>query len=77
MPTLSEKVDFLRQTTAYRPPAKKVEVIETHLSFVFLAGAEVFKLKKPVRNDALDFSGLMYQTHQGRPHSGAYSQHGT
>lgn len=33
-----------------------VEEIETHISHVFLAGQYVYKLKKPVRYDFLDFS---------------------
>ena len=35
-----------------------VEVIETHMSWVFLAGEQVLKLKKPVRYPFLDFSTL-------------------
>ena len=33
-----------------------VETIETHMSWVFVAGAHVLKLKKPVRYPFLDFS---------------------
>ena len=33
-----------------------VEVIETHASVVFLAGARAWKLKRAVRYDYLDFS---------------------
>jgi len=36
----------------------QVEVIETHMSWVFLAGDQVLKLKKPVRYPFLDFSTL-------------------
>lgn len=38
--------------------AAGVEVIETHMSWVFLAGDQVLKLKKPVRYPFLDFSTL-------------------
>lgn len=41
---------------AGRPPA--VEVVQTHISYVFLAGDEVYKVKKPVRFAFLDFSTL-------------------
>ncbi len=41
---------------AGRPPA--VEVVQTHISWVFLAGDEVYKVKKPVRFPFLDFSTL-------------------
>lgn len=33
-----------------------LEVIETHMSWVYLLGEEVFKLKKPVRHAFLDFT---------------------
>lgn len=36
--------------------AQKVETIETHMSWVFLAGEHALKLKKPVRYPSLDFS---------------------
>mgnify|MGYP001394631284 CR=1 FL=1 len=35
-----------------------IEVIETHMSWVFLVGEQVLKLKKPVRYPFLDFSTL-------------------
>jgi aminoglycoside phosphotransferase family enzyme len=35
-----------------------VEVVETHMSWVFLTDRHVYKLKKPVRYDYLDFSTL-------------------
>lgn len=38
----------------HRPAA--VELIQTHISYVFLAGGEVYKVKKPVRFAFLDFS---------------------
>jgi aminoglycoside phosphotransferase family enzyme/predicted kinase len=34
----------------------RVDVIQTHISWVFLAGADVYKVKKPVRFSFLDFS---------------------
>jgi uncharacterized protein len=54
---LAAKIDFLSQANAYSPP---VEVVrrETHMSWVFLAGDKVYKLKKPVRFPYLDFSTL-------------------
>lgn len=39
------------------PPAC-VETVQTHMSWVFLAGDHVLKLKKPVRHELLDFSTL-------------------
>lgn len=57
-PPLEEKVAALRQPSAYPVPPDAVEVIETHMSWVFLTPQEVFKLKKPVRSDGLDFGTL-------------------
>jgi aminoglycoside phosphotransferase family enzyme len=56
--SLGDKVAFLGRAAAYphRPP--NVVARETHMSWVFLAGDEVYKLKKPVRFPYLDFSTL-------------------
>jgi aminoglycoside phosphotransferase family enzyme/predicted kinase len=48
--------DFLRDPTHYPEPTRRVEVVETHCSWVFLAGRRAYKLKKPVRFEFLDFS---------------------
>jgi len=48
----------LRDPACYPHPAERVEVIETHISRVFLAGEYAYKLKKPVRLPFLDFSTL-------------------
>jgi aminoglycoside phosphotransferase family enzyme len=53
---LDAKVAFLRRRAAYRDAARDVVAIETHMSWVFLAGAFAYKLKKPVRFDGLNFS---------------------
>jgi aminoglycoside phosphotransferase family enzyme len=55
---LADKVEFLSRPDAYPHHADAVAVRETHMSFVFLAGARVYKLKKPVRFPYLDFSTL-------------------
>lgn len=57
-PGLAEKVAFLSQSSAYAHAPLRVETRETHMSFVFLAGERVYKLKKPVRYPFLDFSTL-------------------
>jgi aminoglycoside phosphotransferase family enzyme/predicted kinase len=38
-------------------------VVQTHISVVFLVGAEVYKVKKPVRLDFVDFSTLEKRQH--------------
>ena len=40
-----------------------VELKETHISWVFLAGDTVYKCKKPVKTDFLDFSSLERRRH--------------
>lgn len=57
-PTLAAKVEFLSRPSAYSEPVREVSCRETHMSWVFLAGEKVFKLKKPVRFAYLDFSTL-------------------
>lgn len=53
-----DKVAFLSSPAAYPGPVRDVEVRETHMSWVFLAGDRVYKLKKPVKYSFLDFSTL-------------------
>ena len=56
---LEEKVAFLCTPTAYSHRVDAAVVCrETHMSWVFLAGEKVYKLKKPVRFPYLDFSTL-------------------
>jgi uncharacterized protein len=46
---------WLREPRVYPVATSRVEMIETHISWVFLTDRHVFKLKKPVRFDFLDF----------------------
>jgi aminoglycoside phosphotransferase family enzyme len=55
---IGAKVAFLSQMDAYLPPVNGVVRRETHMSWIFLAGDRVYKLKKPVRLPYLDFSTL-------------------
>jgi len=55
---LEEKVAFLSRADSYPHPVYALETRETHMSWVFLAGKKVYKLKKPVRFPYLDFSTL-------------------
>jgi aminoglycoside phosphotransferase family enzyme len=57
-PTLADKVAFLSRSEAYPHDTGEVARKETHMSWVFLAGDKVYKLKKPVRFPYLDFSTL-------------------
>ena len=53
--SLDKKVDFLSKPASY-PGTTHVEVVETHMSWVFLTDQYAYKLKKPVRYDFLDFT---------------------
>lgn len=57
-PSIEEKVAFLRRPESYPGRPAAIEVIETHMSWVFLSEASVYKLKKPVRRAFLDFTTL-------------------
>ena len=57
-PCLDDKVAFLRSAAIYPDATSKVEVIETHMSWVFLLDRHVYKLKKPVCYELLDFRSL-------------------
>src|SRR5690349_17159625 len=60
---LSELLSALARPSAYPYAVKAVEVRQTHISAVFLAGAYVYKIKKPVRLGFLDFSTLPQRQH--------------
>jgi aminoglycoside phosphotransferase family enzyme len=56
LPSLTDKIAFLKQPGNYPEPTSRVDAVETHMSWVFLTDAFAYKLKKPVRYDYLDFS---------------------
>ena len=53
----------LRAAAAFRHPIGEVEVIETHISTVILAGDFAYKIKKPVNLGFADFSSLALRKH--------------
>jgi aminoglycoside phosphotransferase family enzyme/predicted kinase len=55
-PTTQAVVELLQDPASYDEQPKRVELVETHISFVFLTALFAFKLKKPVKFDFLDFS---------------------
>ena len=57
-PALDNKVRFLSRPETYQGHVERVIARETHMSWVFMAGERVYKLKKPVRFAYLDFSTL-------------------
>jgi aminoglycoside phosphotransferase family enzyme/predicted kinase len=60
---LGELIPALSSPAAYPYPAADVEVRQTHISVVFLAGPHVYKVKKPVHLDFLDFGTLDKRRH--------------
>ena len=53
-----ELLAFLQCPKSYPNRPDEVTTIETHISWIFLAGKHAYKLKKPVRLGFLDFSTL-------------------
>lgn len=51
-------IKALRDPQRYDPPVDTVDLIETHISFILLAGAYAYKIKKAVALGFLDFSTL-------------------
>ena len=56
-------VAALRGTLRAQQPARPVELIETHLSFVLLAGDLAYKIKKAVNLGFVDFTTLALRRH--------------
>lgn len=56
--TLTTKVAALRDPSVYPEHPLSVELMDTHMSCVFLTDTFAYKLKKPVRYEFLDFSTL-------------------
>jgi len=55
---LPRLIAALSSPTAYRNAVEAIDVRQTHISVVFLAGQYAYKIKKPVALDFLDFSTL-------------------
>jgi hypothetical protein len=56
-------IEALSRPEAYAHPVDAVEVHQTHISAVFLAGPFAYKIKKPVNLGSLDFSTLEKRAH--------------
>ena len=68
-PECAARLLFLQSPAAHRGHAgavATVESIQTHMSWVFIAGEHVLKLKKAVRYPYLDFSTLAAREHYCR-----------
>ncbi len=58
MSRLADLIESLRNPEVWPHPADRVEVVETHISYVLLAGDFAYKIKKPVDLGFLNFSSL-------------------
>jgi len=57
-PNLPDLVAAMLRPDFYPHHPAEVNLVQTHISYVLLAGGEVYKIKKPVRFSFLDFSTL-------------------
>jgi aminoglycoside phosphotransferase family enzyme len=60
---LKAKIETLLHAATYPEPTRRVESVETHMSWVFLTDRFAYKLKKPVRLAFLDFSTIEQHRH--------------
>src|SRR4030067_3244730 len=58
MSALPGLVKALLDPRAYPEPPQRVELVQTQISYVFLAGDYVYKIKKPVDMGCLDYTTL-------------------
>ncbi len=58
MPQLPEMVQALLDPKAYPDASQRVAMVQTQMSFVFLTGNYVYKVKKPVNLGYLDYTTL-------------------
>ena len=56
--THSQLIETMKMVNFYPHNPAEVELIKTHISYVFIAGDIVYKVKKPVSFDFLDFTSL-------------------
>jgi aminoglycoside phosphotransferase family enzyme len=60
---IPDYIEALLDPAAYPHPVAEVQLIQTHISHVLIAGDHVYKFKKPVDFGFLDFSTLEKRAH--------------
>jgi uncharacterized protein len=60
---LRDLIEGLSKSLAYHDPVDSVEMRQTHISLVFLAGRVAFKIKKPVDLGFVDYTTLERRRH--------------
>ncbi len=58
MSTLPSTIEALLKPESYLHKPQKVELVQTQMSFIFLTGEYVYKIKKPVNLGYLDYTTL-------------------
>ncbi len=66
MSELPELIKALLDPQAYPDSPQKVELIQTQISYIFLAGEYVYKIKKPVDMGFLDYTTLEKRLYYSR-----------
>jgi len=56
-------VQALLSPEAYPQPPRKIDLMQTQMSFIFLTGEHVYKIKKPVNLGYLDYTTLEKRKH--------------
>ncbi len=59
----AQLLELLRNPEIYPVQTKSVELVQTHISWLFLTDTHVFKIKKPVNFGFLDFSTVELRRH--------------
>jgi uncharacterized protein len=62
-PRAAALVEALQRPACYPHPVDRIELVETHLSWVLLTGDYAYKIKKPVNLGFADFSTLARRRH--------------
>lgn len=56
-------IEAMKQPDFYPHHPREVDFIQTHISYIFIAGDFVYKIKKPLKFDFLDFTSLEKRKH--------------
>ena len=51
-----EMLEALKKPESFDSPVKEIRLLQTHISWIFLTGDFVYKIKKPVDFGFLDFT---------------------
>jgi len=60
-------IAFLSDPSSHGKGVEQVEIIETHISLVFIEGDRAYKLKRAVKYPYLDFSTVERRLRPARP----------